>query len=311
VVATTRKELDGAEAWAFEGEVKEKWPAGKEIAESLLRHFIRGSLHKDCSHTDIGPVCLEKEGLLRVDTCELEGFKKRGFGIEKDVGFLRMVLPKRGWNGFTVEAITETSERGYFHFVEGKVASIKTQEGDDGMQLETRLGQGPLFDERKLRCCGKVTGSGEVMAKPFDTVEEVFTFLEFEAHTVLDESDGNAFKEGDQMVHVIAPKKDVIDNVLIPVPGGSRDTFCGELHPFFAENSHDSGVNARTVHGTKGKDSVGVLAAIRSPKGELLLGLRINGNLMEALHGVECNEEDGALRFCKALESVETARNRE
>lgn len=142
------------------------------------------------------------------------------------------------------------------------------------------------------------------MAEPFDTLFEELAFLKLETHAVLDKYLCDTVEKCNEMVHVGAPKEDIVNNVFVAPKDGGGDQRFGKGAPFIAEDLHDSGVDAGAVHGSEGKNGVGPFASIGAPESKFFLGERVDGYLVEALHGVEGDEKDWPVGFGETFQSI-------
>ena len=175
------------------------------------------------------------------------------------------------------------------------------------MELLCRRRKGPVFDECEFGNGWKIPCWSEIVTQPFDSILEIFAFLEFETHAILNEGACNAIEKREKVSDVSAPQEDIVDDVLVAIADGGWNTFRCEFVPVFTKDRHNCGVHGRTVHWAERKNGVGIFAAVGAPESKLFLRLRIDSYLVKSLHGVESHEPDRSLSFCETFKSVEAS----
>eukprot|EP00977_Amphora_coffeiformis_P023857 scaffold14614_cov115-Amphora_coffeaeformis.AAC.1 len=228
---------------------------------------------EDEGHAGLGPVGFEEGGERAIITAEERIQQEGGFeGVEslQEVGG-----PGQKGNRFAMIGADEGAEGSDTGFEVGDEAGVEVEEADEGMEGLAAGGYGPVADGVVLGGGRAVTIRVEVIANPFDAVEEEVAFLGVEGEAPFG--------------------KDVVDNLVVAgldevdkYGGGVdvREPGAEEGLPFLAHEEHEGCVAGGGVHWAKGHDVEGEEGAVWAGEAELLAVAVSDGDLVEAGLGI-------------------------
>eukprot|EP00977_Amphora_coffeiformis_P000134 scaffold36_cov102-Amphora_coffeaeformis.AAC.1 len=172
----------------------------------------------------------------------------------------------------------------------GDEAGVEVEETDEGMEGLATGGYGPIADGVVLGGGRAVTSWAEVVANPFDAVEEEVAFLGVE---------GEAPFGKDVVNDLAVAGLDEVDKdcggVNVREPGAEEGL------PFLAHQEHEGCVAGRGIHWAKGHDVEGEEGAVGAGEAELLSVAVSDGDLVEAGLGVDADPVQAASSWGKVF----------
>eukprot|EP00977_Amphora_coffeiformis_P024068 scaffold15024_cov155-Amphora_coffeaeformis.AAC.2 len=149
-------------------------------------------LYEDEGHASLGPVGLEEGGERAIITAE-ELIRQEG-GFEGVEGLEEVRRPGQKGDGFAMVGADEGTEGSNAGFEVGDEAGVEVEEADEGMEGLATGGYGPIADGVILGGGRTVTIRAEVVANPFDAVEEEVAFLGVEGEAPFSEDMADALE---------------------------------------------------------------------------------------------------------------------